>query len=131
MLNPHPQSFNPQSAISNPQSAIPNLSVPNQQSAISNKQSDWGLRTGIGPAGDGRSHRRRPKAGLPVDPEHELHQATAWVLSVVDVAIPGRHLILRQARAGLRHGGEVDVVERVDELGAELEVAPADQRRPL
>ena len=63
--------------------------------------------------------------------EHELHQPAARILGAVDVTITSRDLVLREARARLRDRREVDVVERIQQLGAEFEVAPADQRHAL
>src|SRR6476646_484211 len=63
--------------------------------------------------------------------ERKLPETSARVLRVVDVALRRGDLIDRSAAARLRHRREVDVVERVQHLGMELEVRVPNQRDPL
>src|SRR3954463_3206533 len=68
---------------------------------------------------------------LPGEPDHQLPEASARILGVVRIAVGGRHLPerLRRERGvgiGRREAEEVDVVERVQQVEADLRVQPAD-----
>src|SRR5262245_31273104 len=65
---------------------------------------------------------------LEVEPRDDLHQPSAWIVSVGRILVRRRHLHEAQVGRGRRGGGgrveEVDVVEGVQELAAQFKVEP-------
>src|SRR5439155_2575141 len=72
---------------------------------------------------------------LPAYSRHELHEAAARILRVRLIPIRRRHLpkVLKRRVIALdrRHRDEVDVVERVQELAAQLDSHALRDRDPL
>src|SRR5262245_10631941 len=71
------------------------------------------------------------KSKLEVEPGDDLHHPTARILSVVDVPVCRRHLAASVAARGASDAEEVDVVEGVQYLAAQLEVDALVDLDPL